>query len=67
MSRFIELTTTSSHKVLINVDRILDVYCDDAGQAIITLAPNGDYDYSYTVANYKKVVETIKGVTEKSA
>ena len=63
MSRFIELYDISNHKILINIDKIMDVYCDDKGQALITLgARDQNDDYYYTFPDYEYVSRRIMGL-----
>ena len=60
MSKFIELINISDRKVLINIDKILDVYCDDKGQALITLGVRDQNDdYYYTFPDYEYVSRRI--------
>ena len=48
MSKFIKLTTSGESSVLLNVDKIIDVYCTEDGRAIITLGvTDGGYEYYF--------------------
>ncbi len=65
LSKFIELIDISDRKILINIGRILDVYCNDKGQALITLATrdqNDDYYYTFPDYDYvsKRIMEESK-------
>ena len=60
MSKFMELNTVNGSKVLINIDKILDVFCKENGNCYITLAARYNKDYYYEVENYEKIKETIK-------
>lgn len=63
LSRFIELYDISNRKILINIDKIMDVYCDDKGRAIITLGVRDqDDDYYYTFPDYEYVSRRIMGL-----
>lgn len=63
MSKFIELTQAGGRKVLINIDHILDVYCDGE-YAYITLGSQGTDEYYYKFSDYAEVVNKIMEVTE---
>lgn len=60
MSKFMEVETVTGSKVLINIDKIIDVYCLEDGNAEITLGLFSDSEYSYEVENYEKIKEMIK-------
>ena len=60
MSKFMEVTTIKGSKVLINIDKILDVYCKENGNCLITLATRENEDYYYEVENYEQIKEIIK-------
>lgn len=63
MSKFIELTTLDKHKVLINIDSVVDVYCNSLGEGIITLGIREDGEYYYRFPNYDEVIKKIMEAT----
>ena len=57
LSKFVEFEDKNNHKVLINTNRILDVWCSGTGDAFITL--DGDDDYHWEIPDYEFVKRRI--------
>lgn len=64
MSKFLEFEDKYNHKVLININQILDVWCNDKGDALITLGVIDCDEYHYTIPDYefvkKRIMEEIE-------
>lgn len=62
MSKFIKLTTSKGNSVLLNVDKIIDVYCKEDGRAIITIGVTDD-GYEYPFDSFEAVERKIMEAT----